>query len=76
MIRFQYINENIINIKKDIRAGILPSSLLRYYAIYSRLDYYKKLSNSITKAVFLTSEDFKVSERTIFRIIKNMEEEI
>lgn len=76
MNRFQYINDNIVQIKKDIYAGIFPLGLLKHYAIYSRFDYYKKLGNSVTDSVFFISQDFKVSERWIFKIIKNMESEI
>lgn len=76
MMLFNYVNENIDRIKLDIRRGIIPCSLLRYWEIYGRYDVHKRQGDSETIARFCTSEDFDVSESTICRVIQKMESEI
>jgi hypothetical protein len=76
MTRFQYINENIDRIRKDVSAGIFPISLLTHYVIYSRFDLYKKQGNNINKSVFFASQDFKVTDDCVYKIKKSMEEDI
>jgi hypothetical protein len=73
MTRFQYINKNIDHVKEEVKLGILPTSILNYYYIYSRFDYYRKLGNYVCFAVLFTSDSCKVSESTVYRAIKNME---
>jgi hypothetical protein len=76
MKRFEYINSHIDTIRKEIKIGLMPTSILRHYAIYSRFDYYRKLKYYVGISVFYTSEDMEISETTIYKVIKNMEEEI
>ena len=76
MNRFQYINQNFEIIRQCVKHGLIPTSVLNHYAIYSRYDYYRKLKNYVCVAVIYTEEDFKVSKRLIFKIIKEMENEI
>ena len=76
MTKFSYINENLDRIKFDVRIGLIPCSILRHFAIYSRFDYYKKLGSKYTEAIICTQNDFQVTEQWICRIIKNMESEV
>jgi len=76
MTKFQYINTNIDKIKEEVKIGLLPTSIVNYYVIYSRYDYYRKLGNYVGFSVLYTSDNFGVSERTVYNIIKKMEEEI
>jgi hypothetical protein len=76
MTRFKYINENIDHVRKEVKLGILPTSILNQYYIYSRFDYYRKLDNYVCIAVLFTSESCNVSERTVYRAIKVMSEEL
>ena len=80
MTRFEYINNNLLTpegIKKQIRLGIIPTSVFRYFEIYSRYDYYrKKEGHKKYMAIGFTSEDYGVHDNTILNAIKNMEAEI
>ena len=79
MNRFAYINKNILSpdgIKKQIKLGILPSSVIRHFEIYSRFDSYKKRGHNISTSIFYTSEDFKIGEWSVYKIKKEMETEI
>jgi|WetSurMetagenome_2_1015567.scaffolds.fasta_scaffold12665_4 hypothetical protein len=73
MILFAYISDNIERIKKDVRLGIIPLSILIQWEAYARFDYYIKAGNSKTMAVFYVSEDYRKSEREVYRIIKKMQ---
>jgi hypothetical protein len=73
MNRYQYINQNIERIKKDVRLGLIPVSVLRHYEIYSRYDYYRKTGEKICCSVLFTSEDMTVNESWINKIRKSME---
>lgn len=72
MTRFEYLNANLHVIKEETKMGFIPIDILRHYAIYCRFDYYLKQKNNISTSVFYTSEDFNISERSIYRIIKSM----
>ncbi len=76
MTRFEYINENITRIKSETKLGLISTSILRHYAIYSRYDYYRKLDNNVSLSVILTSENLNICQSAVFKIIKNMEEAI
>jgi hypothetical protein len=76
MNRFQYLNENITRIKSETKLGLISTSILRHYAIYSRYDYYRKLDNNVSLSVILTSENLNICQSAVFKIIKNMEEAI
>ena len=72
MTRFDYINQNLPEIKEEVKMGFIPLDILNHYAIYCRYDFYRKQKINVTTSVFYASEDFNISERTIFRIIKDM----
>ena len=76
MNRYQYINLNIERIKKEVKLGLIPVSILRHFEIYSRYDYYRKTGEKICCSVLFTSEDLTVSEIWINQIRKSMEIEI
>jgi len=76
MNKFQYINENFLAIKKEVKMGLISPTTLSHYAIYSRYDYYRKLKNYVGVSVLITSDNFRISEQTVYRIIKEMESEV
>jgi hypothetical protein len=76
MNRFQYINKNINEIKTEVKIGLMSISILNHYMIYSRYDHYRKRGNGVSLAVLMTSDDFNLSEMTIYTIKKNMESEL
>lgn len=76
MTRFQYINDNLDQVKTEVKMGLVSITVLSHYAIYSRYDYYRKLGNYVGFSVFYTSEDFKIHEQTVYKVIKEMEENI
>ena len=76
MNKFNYININIERIKKDIELKIIPAFVIKNYAIYSRYLYYRKQNYNKTTAALFAGDDFKVSDKWVFRIIKLMETEI
>jgi hypothetical protein len=76
MTRFEFINANIEGIRKYMQKGLILTSVLNHYTIYSRYDYYRKLGNYVGISVMLTSEDYKVSEILVRKIIHEMEESI
>jgi hypothetical protein len=67
---------NIDKIKEEVKIGLLPTSILNYYVIYSRYDYYRKLGNYVGLSILFTAECFKISERKVYRAKKEMEEEV
>lgn len=73
MILFEYINTNIDRIKYDTQIGLISTSFLKYWAIYSRYDYYRKSGHRVSEAVAATSANYKVAESWIYEIIKKME---
>jgi hypothetical protein len=76
MTMFQYVSENMERIKKEIRMGIIPSSILKHWQIYGRYDYYIRAGNTAMLAIHGASRDCSVSERHTFRVIKKMQDEI
>jgi hypothetical protein len=76
MIMFTYINDNLDRLKYLVKIGIVSPSLLRYYGIYSRFDYYRKLGHDCHDAVVCTGLDFDIGESWVYKIIKSMEQEI
>jgi hypothetical protein len=75
MTKFEYINQNIETIKKEIKIGLISPTLLRHWEIYCKFDYYRR-TNSVCMSVFYTSEDLNVEERRIYTIKKLMETQI
>lgn len=76
MTRFWYINANLEKIKEEVKLGIVSPCVLKHYEIYSRYDYYRKLGHNVRLSALFTGDDHKVEDRTVFRIIKNMEADI
>ena len=72
MTRFEYINNNLPEIKEETKMGFIPTTILQHYTIYCRYDFYRKQKNNVSTSVFYTSEDFKISERLVYKIIKEM----
>jgi hypothetical protein len=76
MTFFNYINQNIIRIKQEVKMGLISSSVTRDWEIYCRYSYYKKINTESSLAVIFTGEDFKVSRQWVYTIVKRMEEEV
>jgi len=76
MTRFQYINDNLDQIKTEVKMGLISTTVLSHYAIYSRYDYYRKLGNYVGFSVLFTSDSCGVSESLVYKIIKEMEDEV
>lgn len=80
MSRFEYINQNLDRIKNEVRMGLFPVEILTQWAIYCRYDYYRKLRGEKKKWHFnsasFTANDFKMCETRIYKIIKQMQEEV
>jgi len=70
---FTYISENIDRIKTDVKVGITSYCVIKHWLIYSRYDYYRKAGYPVNKAVKFVGQDFKVSMRLVYDIIKKME---
>jgi Mor family transcriptional regulator len=76
MTLFQYLNEHIDVVKHDVKIGLFPCSILRHYEMYSRYDLYRKNGHDYHKAFLFLIYDYDLSERTVYRIIKQMETEV
>jgi len=76
MTKFQYINTNIDRIKNEYHMGLIRISTLDHYVIYSRYDYYRRINDYNGVSVLLTADNCKVCEMTVYRIIKEMEEDV
>jgi hypothetical protein len=76
MTKYDYIGNNMIFIKEGIMLGVISTSVLSHFRIYTQYLNYLSLGNSIGKSVFLISESNKVSEALIHKIKKAMEEEL
>jgi hypothetical protein len=75
MTTFTYINTNIDRIRKEIKAGIIPCTILLHWEIYSRYDIYRKMGHNTVMAVFFVAEQYKVSEILVYKIKRKMESE-
>ena len=79
MTKFEYINTNILNpagIREQIKLGILPTKIIRHFEIYCKYDYYRKQGYKKYISVGFASEDYRLHDVTILRIIKSMETEL
>lgn len=76
MTLYQYINDNMDRVKKDVNLGLMPCSLLRHWEVYSRYDAYKKMNHSVVDSVLNASDDMRVSESNVFKIIRKMETKV
>lgn len=76
MILFEYITHNIDTVKTLVRAGAVPCSMMRHFSIYSRFHYWTKQGYYRSRAVAFTSEEMKVTERSVYNVIDRMEGEV
>jgi len=76
MNKFNYINENFLTIKKEVKMGLIPPTVLSHFAIYSRYDYYRKLDNYVGFSVLVAADNCRVSESLVYKVIKEMEESV
>jgi hypothetical protein len=76
MTKFSYINNNIERIKKEVKMGLISTSTLSHYVIYSRYDYFRRLNNYNGISILLTADSCKICESLVYRVIKEMESEI
>lgn len=76
MTRFTYINQNIDRIKYEVKIGLISPTVIKYWEMYSRFDYYRKLGNSVNMSIFYAGEDLSIKDRLAFRIKKQMESPI
>ena len=76
MTRFQYINDNLDQVKTEVKMGLVSITVLSHYAIYSRYDYYRKLGNYVGFSVLFTADSCRVSESLVYKVIKEMEESV
>lgn len=76
MTRYDYIGENITFIKEGIMLGIISTSVLSHFRLYTQYINYLAVGCTIGQAVFHVSENNKVSEILVHKIKKLMEEEL
>jgi hypothetical protein len=76
MTKFNYINNNLDRIKQEVKMGLISTSTLNHYAIYSRYDYFRRLNNYNGVSILLTADSCKVDDSTVYRVIKEMESKI
>lgn len=76
MTRYSYINKHIDRIKYEIRIGLISSTILKHWEIYSRFDYYIKAGNTSSNAALFTGDDYRVDSSWVFKIKKYMESQI
>ena len=57
-----------------IKSGFLKSTFKRNVSIYERYLFYRERGNSSLESVAFTAEDFKISERHVYRIINKYSE--
>lgn len=73
---YAYINTNIDRIRHEVRLGLIPCAVLRHWEIYSRFDALKKMGFGVCEAVLTSAADARMSESSIYKIIKRMETKI
>lgn len=77
MSRFEYINQNIDRIKYETTIGLISSTVIKYWAIYCRYDYYRKTGEGVRMSVTFAAKDFKMEDtRGVYRIKKMMEKDL
>ena len=61
------------HLRKLVKSGLMSPSVLNYYNIYLEVDKYKRTTNMrMTDIVSLVSENFGLSESTVYDICKKM----
>lgn len=76
MTLYEYLNRNIERLKAETKMGLISTTTIKHYEIYSRFDYYRKTDLSVAMAIIYVCEDHKIDERTMYRIKQRMEEDI
>jgi hypothetical protein len=56
--------------------GLISTSTLNHFTIYSRYDYFRRLNNYNGISILLTADSCRVCESLVYRVIKEMEESI
>jgi hypothetical protein len=62
--------------REETALGLLKSSVMLHFEIYTRYDYYRKSDYSVSNSVLYTADDYKINERWVYKVIKRMEREI
>jgi|GEM_PF-2053252 len=75
MTLYEYINENIDRIKVEIKMGLISTSIISGLEIYSRYKYYTIRDYKCSLSVLYTAQDFNISNRWVYKIIKLMEQQ-
>jgi len=68
---FEFISENYYVFQTLLQLGKIPISVALHYKIYL---FYKTLNQPKMQAYSTTAEEFNVSENTVQRAVKEMEE--
>lgn len=76
MTVFIYIGQNLERIREEAALGLIKSSVMLHFEIYSRYDYYRKSDYGVSDSALYTADDYKISERWVYKVIKRMEREI
>ena len=76
MSKYEYIAKHITLIKEGVMLGIISTSVLNHFRIYTQYMNYLAIGYSVGKAVFTISENNKISEIMIYKIKQSMEAEI
>ena len=71
----EYIEKNLQDIKRLVNAGIIQPSLLSHYNIYLTMNEIKHKEKRM-KAYEIVGRKNNVSEKTVIRAIKTMEEKM
>jgi hypothetical protein len=66
----------MIFIKEGVMLGIISTCVMSHFRIYTQYLNYLALGYSVVKAIFIISENNKISEDMVYRIKKSMEDEI
>ena len=75
MTLFEYVNKNIPRIRKEVKAGIVPWSVIWHWEIYAKYDVYRKSGETSMISVIRVSDEFRIKNRMVFHIIRKMEGE-
>lgn len=68
------LSENWCLVNSLTKIGILPTTIVNYYTIYTTYNSYKGSKHSDKKT--WTADSMRISERTVERAIKEMEKTI
>jgi hypothetical protein len=67
MIKILIDLERSGDLRRLIKAGLMSPAVLKYYNIYLEVDKYKQTTSmKMTDIISKVSEDFAISERTVY----------